>query len=132
MAALAGGETLSEFRSCLVEAELACRCGAGSRFSPMIDMSSVSHLMARAGFQLPVVDRETCALAYPDAFALVRDLRRLGHTSAHHAKAREWLPLKIFLEAEKLCMAHNEDKLSPNRLIVKAELFFLHGWRQDS
>lgn len=129
MAALAGGETFASFRSCFMETELALRGGAGSRFSPMIDMASVSKLMLQAGFRFPVADRELCNLTYRDVFSFAHDLRGLGATAAHHARAREWLPRSAFVEAEKLYRSRQGGETG--RLAVQAELFFLHGWQDD-
>ncbi len=128
MAAMAGGESLADFRACLMEAELAFCGGAGSRFSPAIDMVSASRLLAQAGFTLPVVDRESCSLTYPGVFALIHDLRGLGMTAAHRARAREWLPRSVFAEAERIYRSRH--KAAKERLAVKIELIFLHGWRE--
>lgn len=132
MAVTVGGETFSKLRAGFMDAELALRGGAGSRFSPLIDIVTWGELLTRAGFYLPVVDREACALAYPDVYAVVRDLRGMGLTAAHHARAREWIPREAFETADRLCKSCSEEENVSGRLVVKAELFFLHGWRADT
>ncbi|MER2520925.1 MAG: methyltransferase domain-containing protein [Bdellovibrionales bacterium] len=127
MAAMAGGETFADLRSCLMEAELDLCDGAGSRFSPMINMVSASRLLSQAGFALPIVDREFCVLTYSDIFALMHDLRGAGMTALHHKHAREWLPRSAFVEAERLYRSRHESL--HDRLAVRLELYFLHGWQ---
>jgi NADH dehydrogenase [ubiquinone] 1 alpha subcomplex assembly factor 5 len=82
LAAMLGGETLKELREVLMEAELAVTGGAAPRISPMADLKDAAGLLGRAGFALPVADRDLLTVAYPDALALMRDLSRMGEGNA--------------------------------------------------
>ncbi len=75
LAALFGGETLTELSRVLIEAELAEEGGIGPRVSPSADIRDIGMLLQRAGFALPVVDSDTVEVTYADALALMRDLR---------------------------------------------------------
>jgi NADH dehydrogenase [ubiquinone] 1 alpha subcomplex assembly factor 5 len=88
LAALLGGETLSELGRALIEAELAEEGGIGPRVSPSADIRDIGMLLQRAGFALPVVDSDTVAATYPDALALMRDLRAMGETNAASERRR--------------------------------------------
>ncbi|HYD68385.1 methyltransferase domain-containing protein [Azospirillum sp.] len=91
-AAMLGGETLSELRRCLMEAELAVSGGASPRVSPFADVRDAGSLLQRAGFALPVVDSDTITVTYADALALMRDLRGMGETNA--VLARRTVPAR--------------------------------------
>jgi SAM-dependent methyltransferase len=82
VAALLGGETLHELRRALIEAEIAEEGGASPRVSPFADVRDLGGLLQRAGFALPVVDSDTIEVTYPDALALMRDLRAMGEDNA--------------------------------------------------
>jgi len=82
LATLWGGETLGELRRALLEAELAEEGGASPRVSPFADVASLGGLLQRAGFALPVVDADLIEVTYPDALALMRDLRAMGEANA--------------------------------------------------
>ncbi len=82
LASLFGGDTLAELRRALMEAELAEEGGASPRVSPFADLRDLGHLLQRAGFALPVVDSDTIEVTYPDALALMRDLRAMGESNA--------------------------------------------------
>jgi NADH dehydrogenase [ubiquinone] 1 alpha subcomplex assembly factor 5 len=82
LATLWGGDTLNELRRVLLDAELAEEGGGGPRVSPFADVRDLGHLLQRAGFALPVVDSDTIEVTYPDALALMRDLRAMGETNA--------------------------------------------------
>ena len=82
LAALLGGDTLHELRRTLIEAELAEEDGAGPRVSPMAELRDLGGLLQRAGFALPVIDRDTITATYPDALALMHELRAMGETNA--------------------------------------------------
>ncbi|HZT50838.1 MAG TPA: methyltransferase domain-containing protein [Stellaceae bacterium] len=82
LATLWGGETLFELRAALTEAELAEEGGASPRVSPMADLRDLGGLLQRAGFALPVADADAIEATYPDALALMRDLRAMGESNA--------------------------------------------------
>ena len=80
--ALPGGETLTELRAALLDAELEVEGGAGPRVSPFIELRDAAALLQRAGFALPVADIDRLTVSYPDPLALLRDLRAMGETNA--------------------------------------------------
>ena len=82
LGALLGGETLGELRAALMEAELAEEAGASPRVSPFAEVRAAGALLQRAGFALPVADVDTIPVTYPDALALMRDLRGMGESNA--------------------------------------------------
>ncbi|HUK59595.1 MAG TPA: methyltransferase domain-containing protein [Stellaceae bacterium] len=82
LANLWGGETLSELRQALLEAEAETVGGAGPRVSPFADGRDLGALLQRAGFALPVVDSDRMTVTYADALALMRDLRAMGEANA--------------------------------------------------
>jgi NADH dehydrogenase [ubiquinone] 1 alpha subcomplex assembly factor 5 len=88
LAALFGGETLSELRRALIEAELAEAGGVAPRVSPSADIRDIGMLLQRAGFALPVVDSDTVSVTYADALALMRDLRAMGESNAVTERCR--------------------------------------------
>lgn len=52
--------------------------GWGEPLVPFIDMHDVGDMLVRAGFADPVMDQEQLTLSWPDADALLRELRGLG------------------------------------------------------
>ncbi|MEM1317009.1 MAG: methyltransferase domain-containing protein, partial [Pseudomonadota bacterium] len=58
LAMLPGPDTLKELRNCLLQAESDLRGGAGQRIDPFTDIRDAGSLLQRAGFALPVLDRE--------------------------------------------------------------------------
>ncbi len=82
LAAMLGGNTLGELREAFAAAEIAEEGGASPRLSPFTDARDAGALLQRAGFALPVVDVDAITVAYPDALALMRDLRGMGESNA--------------------------------------------------
>src|SRR5581483_1839865 len=58
LAALLGGETLTELRQSFAEAESEMEGGISPRVAPFAELRDVGALLQRAGFTLPVVDLE--------------------------------------------------------------------------
>jgi NADH dehydrogenase [ubiquinone] 1 alpha subcomplex assembly factor 5 len=124
LAALIGGVSLHELRACLLEAELKIMGGASPRFSPSVDLPVASALLQRAGFDLPVVDKETVTLEYADAFALMHDLRGMGASNTHLERLRQPPHRRIFTEAGRLYQARFGVK---GRIPATFEILFMHG-----
>jgi len=127
LAALLGGNTLQEFRTCLLEAEAAITGGASPRLSPTIELQTAAGLLQRAGFALPVADQETIMLTYTDAFALMRDLRGMGEGNAHQERLRHPTRRAVFDEAARLYAARFG--LEGGRVPARFDVVFLHGWK---
>ena len=55
--------------------------GLSPRVAPMGEIRDLGGLLQRAGFALPVADSRRFDVSYPDALALMRDLRAMGETN---------------------------------------------------
>lgn len=82
LAAMLGGDTLSELRAAFAEAEIAEEGGISPRVSPFADVREAGHLLQRAGFALPVVDADPVTVSYRDPMRLMADLRGMGESNA--------------------------------------------------
>src|SRR5271156_4144117 len=92
LAALIGGETLTELRQSFAVAESEIEGGASPHVAPFADLRDLGALLQRAGFALPVTDTDRVTVRYDTAFALMHDLRRMGATNALFDRRRS--PLK--------------------------------------
>jgi SAM-dependent methyltransferase len=81
LAALLGGDTLTELRQSFAAAEAECEGGVSPRVAPSADLRDIGHLLQRAGLALPVTDVDPVVVRYDNAFALMHDLRRMGATN---------------------------------------------------
>ena len=129
LAAMLGGQTLVELRTALFEAELAEEGGVSPRVSPAIQLGDAAALLQRAGFAMPVADSETITVSYPDALALMRDLRGMGETNALAARRRfmrrATLARTVMVHAERFGD-------SEGRIPATFEILFLCGWAPHS
>ena len=125
LAAMLGGDTLSELRGALMESELAEEGGVSPRASPLAALSDAAGLLQRAGFALPVADAETITVTYADAFALMRDLRGMGETNAAALRRRNFSRrATVFGAVDRYRIAHAKDA----RIPATFEVLFLTGW----
>ncbi len=64
--------------------------GWGPAFAPLVDMHDLGDMLMQAGFAEPVMDQESLTLTWPDAAALLAELRGLGGNAApdRHAGLR--------------------------------------------
>ena len=81
LAAMIGGDSLTELRQSFAAAEAELESGVSPRVAPFADLRDVGSLLQRAGFALPVTDVDRVVVRYDSAFALMADLRRMGATN---------------------------------------------------
>ena len=81
LAAMLGGDTLTELRQYFAAAEAECEGGVSPRVAPSADLRDIGHLLQRAGLALPVTDVDRVVVRYDNAFALMRDIRGMGATN---------------------------------------------------
>lgn len=121
-----GGQTLSELRRVLAEAEVALTGGLSPRVLPMGEIRDLGALLQRAGLALPVADTLTQVVTFEDAHALFRDLRAMGETNALTERNRRMPPRRLFEEAARLYA--RAFPAEANRIRATFELVFLTGW----
>jgi SAM-dependent methyltransferase len=81
LAAMIGGDTLTELRQSFAAAEAELEGGISPRVAPFADLRDVGGLLQRAGLALPVTDVDRVMVRYDSAFSLMGDLRRMGATN---------------------------------------------------
>ena len=126
LAALLGGETLTELRQSFAEAESDIEGGVSPRVAPFADLRDLGALLQRAGFALPVTDVDRVTVRYDSVFGLMHDLRRMGATNALLARRRT--PLKratLQRMAEIYAQRFADDD---GRVRATFEIVWLSGW----
>jgi NADH dehydrogenase [ubiquinone] 1 alpha subcomplex assembly factor 5 len=126
LASLFGGDTLLELRQAWMEAEIEEEGGAGPRVAPFADVRDLGSLLQRAGFALPVVDSDTIEVTYPDALALMRDLRAMGEANAVAERRRSFTRRATLARAAAF---YAERFRRPDgRIAARFEILTLTGW----
>jgi SAM-dependent methyltransferase len=123
---LFGGQTLTELRACLAQAEAEVTGGLSPRVLPMGEIRDLGALLQRAGFALPVADSFTKTVTYGDFGALLRDLRAMGEGNALAGRLRRPTRRSVFARAGELYATHHS--LPDGRLPATFEIICLTGW----
>ncbi|MFZ2064610.1 MAG: methyltransferase domain-containing protein [Xanthobacteraceae bacterium] len=126
LAALVGGETLTELRQAFAAAESDVEGGASPRVAPFADVRAIGDLLQRAGFALPVTDSDRYTLRYETPFALMAELRRMGATNALVARRRTPLRRATLLRMAEIYRERFAD--SDGRVRATFEIVWLSGW----
>jgi len=126
MAALIGGETLTELRQAFAAAESEIEGGASPRVAPFADLRDLGALLQRAGFALPVTDVERLCVRYDSVFALMHDLRRMAATNALVERRRAPLRRATLRRMAEIYAARFADP--DGRLRATFEIVWLSGW----
>jgi SAM-dependent methyltransferase len=126
LAAMIGGESLSELRLAFAEAEADLEGGASPRVAPFADLRDLGGLLQRAGFALPVTDVDRVIARYASPLALMHDLRRMGASNALIARRREPLRRATLQRMFEIYAERFAD--ADGRLRATFEIVWLSGW----
>jgi SAM-dependent methyltransferase len=126
LAAMLGGDTLTELRQCFAAAEAECEAGVSPRVAPFADLRDVGALLQRAGFALPVTDVDRIVVRYDSAFALMQDLRRMGATNILVERRRTPTRRATLLRMAQLYGERFAD--SDGRIRATFDVLWLSGW----
>jgi hypothetical protein len=129
MAVLFGGQTLTELRAVLAEAESRLTGGLSPRILPMAEIRELGSLLQRAGFSLPVADAAKKTATYRTAFHLLSELRAMGESNALFSRNRKIPPRTLFSDAAALYSENFAD--NEGRIRATFEMIFLTGWAPD-
>ena len=130
LAAMIGGDTLTELRQSFALAEAEIEGGASPHVSPFADLRDVGGLLQRAGFALPVTDLDRVVVRYDNAFALMQDLRRMGATNVLVERRKTPSRRATLL---RMAQIYSERFADPDgRIRATFDIVWLLGWAPDA
>ncbi|MCC6194943.1 MAG: malonyl-ACP O-methyltransferase BioC [Burkholderiales bacterium] len=116
-----GPDTLMELRRAFARAD------GHTHTNRFIDMHDIGDMLVDAGFADPVMDMEKITLTYPDAGALLRELKGLGATNATRGRPHglmgraRWRRMLAALDAMRV----------QGRLPATFEVVYGHAWKGE-
>jgi SAM-dependent methyltransferase len=126
LAAMIGGDTLTELRQCFAAAEAELEGGVSPRVAPFADLRDIGALLQRAGFALPVTDVDSLVVRYDNAFALMQDLRRMGATNVMIERRRT--PTRV-ATMMRMAQIYTQRFADPDgRIRASFDVIWLSGW----
>ena len=126
LAAMLGGDTLTELRLAFAEAEAECEDGVSPRVAPFADLRDIGSLLQRAGFALPVTDVDSVMARYDNAFALMQDLRRMGATNVMVERRRTPTRTATLVRMAEIYARRFSDP--DGRVYATFDIVWLSGW----
>ncbi|MBV9238789.1 MAG: methyltransferase domain-containing protein [Xanthobacteraceae bacterium] len=126
LAALLGGDTLTELRQSFALAEAEIMGGVSPHVAPFGDVRELGALLQRAGFALPVADVDRVTVRYSSVFSLMHDLRGMGATNVLLERRRQPLRRTTLLRMAQL---YAEKFADPDgKLRATFDIVWLSGW----
>ena len=126
LAAMIGGDALTELRQSFAAAEAECEGGVSPRVAPFADLRDVGALLQRAGLALPVTDVDRVVVRYDSAFALMTDLRRMGATNILIERRRTPTRRATMLRMAQIYGERFAD--ADGRVRATFDVIWLSGW----
>jgi len=126
LAAMLGGDTLTELRQSFAAAEAECEGGVSPRVAPFADLRDIGHLLQRAGLALPVTDVDRAVVRYDNAFALMHDVRRMGATNILFERRRAPTRRATMLRMAQIYAARFAD--TDGRIRATFDIVWLSAW----
>lgn len=126
-----GGQTLTELRDSLMQAETQVTGGLSPRVLPMGEIRDLGGLIGRAGLALPVADLLTQRASYRNLAHLAQDLRGMGEGNALAQRLRRATAPGVMRKAAEIYAGRYADPADPTRIRATFDLVFLTGWAPD-
>jgi SAM-dependent methyltransferase len=126
LAAMLGGDTLTELRQSFAAAESELEGGVSPRVAPFADLRDIGALLQRVGFALPVTDVDRIVVRYDNAFALMADLRRMGATNILIERRRTPTRRATMLRMAQIYARHFAD--ADGRIRATFDVIWLSAW----
>jgi len=126
LAALVGGDTLTELRQAFAAAEAEIEDGISPRVAPFADVRDMGALLQRAGLALPVTDVDRVTVRYASPIALMHDLRRMGATNPLAERSRRPLRRTTLQRMMEIYAERFADR--DGRVRATFEIIWLSGW----
>ena len=126
IAATLGQESLWQLRQTLLQAEEELLGGASPRVAPFADIRDLGHLLQRAGFTLPVTDRDVLKVTYPSTSKLMHEIRQMGATNNLVNRSKKTVKRTLFQRLEQLY--HQQFAQEQGRVTATFEVIYLIGW----
>jgi hypothetical protein len=126
LAAMLGGDSLTELRRAFLVADAEVSGGAFARVAPFIPLADCGGLLQRAGFALPVTDVETQVVRYRTPLALMQELKALGASNPLADRPSRLATPRLLAAASA---AYSELAGDPDgRVRATLEIIWLSGW----
>ena len=126
LAAMIGGDTLTELRQAFAQAEAECEGGVSPRVAQFADLRDVGSLLQRAGFALPVTDVDSVMVRYENAFTLMEDLRRMGAANVMVERRRTPTRPTTMMRMAQIYTSRFADP--DGRIRATFDIVWLSGW----
>ena len=126
LAALAGSDTLSELRFAMTQAEVELTGGASPRVMPFSDVREIGALLQRAGFALPIADRDVLTVRYATPLALFGDLKAMAASNVMTGRDRRPMPRRLLMRAAEIYAQTFADP--DGRIRATFEIISVSGW----
>jgi SAM-dependent methyltransferase len=123
LAAVLGGDTLTELRQAFLAADAEVSGGAYARVAPFLPLADAGPLLQRTGFAIPVTDIESHKVRYADALVLMRELKALGASNPLLDR-----PSRMATKTLIAVAAANYATDPDGRIPATLEIVWLSGW----
>ena len=126
MAALFGGDTLTELRQAFAAGESEIAGGVSPHVAPFADVRSLGALLQRAGLALPVADSERHMVRYRELSRLFADLRAMGESNILTGRSTSVLSRRMFGAVVESYTANFTEE--DGRFRATFDIVYLTGW----
>jgi len=126
LAAMFGGNTLSDLRQSLISATNSQGQKLFPRVSPFIELRELGNLIQQIGFAMPVIDVDHITVTYPNLKTLMTDLRGMGEANALNSRCKHFTPRAILQKAAAFYPPYTDG--STECIDAKFEVLYAMGW----
>jgi NADH dehydrogenase [ubiquinone] 1 alpha subcomplex assembly factor 5 len=102
IASIFGESSLASIREILINTELELFGGASARIFPFAEIKQVGMLLQRAGFSMPVIDKDIVNVKYSNPLSLLHDLQNMAESNILLARNKDYVGKSFWQNFSKI------------------------------
>ena len=127
IAAIPSKNCFNEIKNCMIQADIEIYGGAYRRFIKLFSIESITNILKKYNYKIPVIEVENIELRYKDFFSLLKDIRYLANSNIYYDRKKTFENKNYFKKVEEIFWKKYSKK---NQLLLHLETIYITGWKE--
>ena len=128
IATIPGINCFHELKNSMMLADIEIYGGAYRRFLESFSVNTVSSLLKKNNYKIPVIEVDTLELRYKEFSSLLRDVRYLGNSNIYKDRKKLFERKTYFKKVEEIYLKNYSNN---DQFILQLEILYITAWKEN-
>ena len=128
IATIPGINCFHELKNSMMLADIEIYGGAYRRFLESFSVDTVSSLLKKNNYKIPVIEVDTLELRYKEFSSLLRDVRYLGNSNIYVDRKKLFERKTYFKKVEEIYLKNYSNN---DQFILQLEILYITAWKEN-